>query len=478
MFLFFILSVIGIAIVLGVQSTDNIFSKFSANDTSSLQASMVSLVPYLIAEKNRSRQYTELALSLLCPVLTPCGVNATLPPNSGPMSIDQLPANPAWTFQCDQPQKVTGSFGTICMEETLNAATFAVQLASWNNSRGTLYFFAIVLTFFTLVLAYFVHRQKHPQAMSLNTSAPGAYPMSPPIAVHGSVLYEMFRVGWGISSFIIVFWIANLFTSYKQFADFYLSNTTGSLNAFWVDYDKKFIASVVCVGIYLCWPLVHFGIEVGLWAAFVIPWYLIRAMCKPGLETMRYDVPLDDQPGWVRLDMFFTEFNDIKRLGFSARAWELMTGTKEAFLNCCDTMGVPPGQLPPPAAPGAPTPWGASAPPPTGPPVAQTPVANRNLNTSVAQQSQDQFQMRTVPSTAASGNFQAQDSSFMQQSQVRASGTISEGEGDKKEKKEKKHKKDKSDKGTKEKKDKSDKKEKKSKEKKDKSSKEKGNDSD
>ena len=86
--------------------------------------------------------------------------------------------------------------------------------------------------------------------------------------------------------------------------------------------------------------------------------------------------------------------------------------------------------------------------------------------------------MRTVPSTAASGNFQAQDSSFMQQSQVRASGTISEGEGDKKEKKEKKHKKDKSDKGTKEKKDKSDKKEKKSKEKKDKSSKEKGNDSD
>ncbi len=475
------MTIIGIAIVIGVQSTDNIFAKFDAQDSASLQTSILKDIPYLLAGKNKSRLYTELALTMLCPVLQPCpGQNTSV--TQPPLSIDSLPADPAWTFACSVPQKVTGSFGTVCMEDTLNAATFTVQLASWNNSRGTLYFFAIVLTAFAMIMAYLVHRQKNPQMMPMNTSHSGAYPISPPISVYGTPFYEMFRVGWGITSFIIVFWIANLLTSYKQFGDFYLANTSGSLQSFWADYDKKFIASVVCVGIYLCWPLVHFGIEVGLWVAFILPWYLLRSMCKPGLENMRYDVPLESQPGWVRLDMFFTEFSDIKRLGFSARAWEFMTGTKDAFCNCCETgMPVQTQQLPP---------WGqntsntsfqqpqnpnqmqqASA-----PPVASTPIASRNAPPASTQHSHDQFQMRTVPPTVAnsSGSFQVQDS-FIASSAVRASGTISEGE-DKKEKKEKKHKKDKSDKGTKEKRDKSEKKEKKSK--KDKSSKERGHDSD
>ena len=328
---FSLMTVIGFAVVIGANSADNIFNAFSVSNTSALQAA---IAPYT----NQTFQ-----------------INRT--------TFAKAPSTIA----------LFGSFGNVVDSDSLNAAVLAVQLSNWNNFRGTLWFLAMMLTLFMLLLTCLVHRQRHPTNMIPPTDPNGQqfFPPSPQIQVPAA-MYEMFRVGWGVCSFIVMFWVGNAIVSYQAFVRYYLDNTTGPLNVFWVTYDKKFIPSVVCVTIYLCWPLAHFALEIALWFVGLIPWMMFRCMCKPGLENLRYpDLPIDDVPGYVRIDQFFTEANDLKRLGFTRQAWELMTQTKEPFFTC-DAFGGQqyPGQQMPgayPQPPPQPT-TTANRPPPMSPP--------------------------------------------------------------------------------------------------------------
>lgn len=318
MSLFFVLSVIGLAVVLGAHDRDNIFSTFGVENTRDLATAIEKYIPFQVnvtAKCNGTVSHT---------------ANTTVTP---------------WVPACTS-SVLFGSFGKYCLEDSLNAGTFAANLSHWNNFRGTLYFLAFVITLLFMCVVYAVHRQKHPQGGLMNTSGVGQY-NNAPILLFDTPLYEVFRCAWFVTGTVIFFWVANAMTSYWTFYRFYKNNTEGKLHDFWIAYHNKFVASVVCVTIYLSWPLLLLGAEIAVWIAFVIPWLGIRCMLKPGLEHVRPDVPLSEMPGWVRIDMFFTEAQQIRRLGFSNRLWEMVTGSKDAFcpsMDCCQMGAMAPQQ--------------------------------------------------------------------------------------------------------------------------------------
>ncbi|CUE69611.1 transmembrane protein, putative [Bodo saltans] len=479
--LFFILSVIGFAVVLGTKSPDNIFDKFSVSTTRQLDAAIVPLIPYRtsLAALCIANATTNTTPAPTATNTTLAPVNTTTVAPATTTTVAPTTASPSASVSGCTQKHIFGTFGTVCMEDTLYAGTMVANLSHWNNFRGTLYFLAFIITFFFMLVVYAVHRQKHPQGGFMNSSQVGQQlGVSPNINLFGTELYEVFRCVWFVSGLIVFFWVANAMTSYWNFIGFWKNNTEGALHDFWVAYDKKFVASVVCVTIYLAWPIFLIGLEIAIWIVFVIPYMAVRCMLKPGIENVRPDVPAADMPGWVRTDMFFTEIQQIRRLGFSTRLWEMVTGSKEAFcptMDCCQMQGFGGPQGGPPQQQ-----WGQQQPPAVAPSSPHRPVqpprpgqmgdSEMNRSTHAQPPTQQmpppppapQHHHHHTPQMASSGNFYPQP-----QESMPVSSTV-EVDGERKEKKEKKHKKDKSDsekkdKGTKEKKDKTGTKEKKEK---------------
>ena len=302
-----------------------------------------------------------------------------------------VPADPLWTQKCNTTTSLAGTFGKLCVEQSLTATAFYFQLYNWTVFRDTLYFIAMCGTVLTLILIYIFHRQRNPspfggganQSMMMQNGGMGANRSgmmgSPgggmnttmpqygnnnnnggftgmfteqPIQFAGTSFYTLFRFAWGCVSVIIFLWVATQMYSFWRVIGDYKDMTTNELHDFWVDYEKKFVGTVVCITIFLCWPLFHLGLELCLFIVGIIPWYAYRNMCKPGLENYRYtiDTPLDAIPGWVRIDMFFADFLQLQRLGFSVEMWKMLTGSHTPFFeSCCENTNAMLVVLPNPA---------------------------------------------------------------------------------------------------------------------------------
>ncbi|KAL7711073.1 hypothetical protein N2W54_002295 [Lotmaria passim] len=296
------------------------------------------------------------------------------------------PARYNMTHNCTH-RKLLGSFGVICMEDNLYANTFAVQLSSWTNARDTLWFLAMVYSGFTLIYAVLINVQRHPAAgttlgaggAALPTITPqeqeeftkmtpqqqqafiqdyqqrvaavqqqnpnANYPQPPGAGCCGSdsgiefydtPFYEFVRIAWFVSGLTAFVWTCNLFLSFWAFSDFYIHHTSGRLHTFWVDYARKMNGSLVMVTIFLAWPLCNFVLEVVLWLIGVLPWLVIRSTCKRGIEMYRPALPLSQLPMYIRADMYFMDFQDVKRLGFSRQAWMMLTGSDRPFFEGCE----------------------------------------------------------------------------------------------------------------------------------------------
>jgi hypothetical protein len=289
------------------------------------------------------------------------------------------------THNCTQ-RKLFGSFGVVCMEDNLYANTFAVQLSSWTNARDTLWFLAMVYSGLTLLYAVLVNVQRHPAAGTMGDGAaalpsitpqeqeefmkmtpqqqqqfmqeyqqrvaavqmqnPNAGLMQPPgagccgsdsgIEFYDTPFYEFVRIAWFVSGLTAFVWTCNLFVSFWAFSDFYITHTSGPLRAFWSDYAHKMNASLVMVTIFLAWPLFNFVLELVVWVVGVLPWLVIRSTCKRGVEMFRPALPLSQLPAYIRADMFFMDFQDVKRLGFSRQAWMMLTGSDRPFFESCE----------------------------------------------------------------------------------------------------------------------------------------------
>ncbi|CAD2222459.1 hypothetical protein AGDE_15226 [Angomonas deanei] len=72
----------------------------------------------------------------------------------------------------------------------------------------------------------------------------------------------------------------------------------------------------------------------------MLPWVLIRTCCKQGIGNYRPALPNSQLPCCIRSDMFFMDFNDLKRLGFSRQAWIILTGSDKPFIEACSDPAV------------------------------------------------------------------------------------------------------------------------------------------
>eukprot|EP00742_Colponemidia_sp_Colp-10_P013966 GILJ01015812.1.p1 GENE.GILJ01015812.1~~GILJ01015812.1.p1 ORF type:complete len:579 (-),score=93.82 GILJ01015812.1:316-2052(-) len=385
-FLSAILSIVGFAVVMATTSTDNIFKVYdNVENTIQLQESMMANIPYLMELRNLSDTRTDnltrteiinvTTIATATPTTTMVTTTTTPTTTTAPTSTSRINASntsttttvtpvarafnamagevigwdtttnhknvapdPVWTQACGSTKDLTGTWGSVCVQQSLNGATFYFHLHRWTVFRNTLYFIAMVGTVVVAALVFIIHRVKNPPFGGPQQVNQSQYQGDVPITFAGTNFYLVFRAGWMMVSFVIFLWVATVMYEYWFMISSYKDMTNGDLRAFFVDYDKKFVASVVCITIYLCWPLMHMVLEIGLFAAFIIPWYAFRTMCKPGLENVRYPVetPLDDIPGWVRIDMFFTDFMELKRLGFSVQLWHLLTGTYTEYFEFCN----------------------------------------------------------------------------------------------------------------------------------------------
>jgi hypothetical protein len=229
---------------------------------------------------------------------------------------------------CAEIKKMSGLFGgAICMEDTMDATAVLMNLSRWVNFRGTLYFLAMFGTIITCVLIVIVHRTKNPPNFNQNYQ-----PV--PVSFTGTPLYHVMRTAWFVSSFMVFFWIVTEMYQYWWFIGYYKSHSTGALHEFWDKFDKKFVTTVVFAGLYLCWPLCNLLLEIAFWMVLGPLWFLVRS-CQQGLETTRMpsETDLHDIPCWIRLDMFFCECQQFRRIGFSTKLWEIVTGTRTAWLE-------------------------------------------------------------------------------------------------------------------------------------------------
>lgn len=316
MVLMFLGSVVGLGVVLGDYKRDNIFKLFEVTNTAELEKA---IAPFI-------------------------------------QNINQSTCTHAMLF---------GSFGTVCLEGSLNANTFAVQMSLWNNARGALWCLAAFFTTVALIYALAIHVQRHPyglqadimspeKQMELLRMTPAQQQMyfyqlrqtmmqqgpgccgSSGIEVYDTPFYAFLRVAWGFSGITTFVWIATVLVSFYTFMDYYLEHTSGQLNKFWHDYTTKYISTLLVVGVYLTWPILCNLLELVVWLVGFLPWVGIRLCLKPGIERLRPSLPLSKLPGYIRADMFFMDFQDFKRLGFSRLQWMLLTESEKPFFDCCE----------------------------------------------------------------------------------------------------------------------------------------------
>eukprot|EP00796_Vickermania_ingenoplastis_P008470 gene8470-5946_t len=336
--IFFIMSIVGLGLILGNNKSDNLFNKFGVDNTDELQKKIESLITV----------------------------------TSG---------------SCEE-QYLFGSFGTVCMESTMNANTFAVQLSFWNNARGSLWCLAAFFSALALLFAIVIHVQRHPnplQSLIMTPEMQAEFMSMTPaqqqlftlqrqqqvlaqsagccggngIEVYDTPYYAFLRFAWGFVGITAFVWVATSLISFWSVIGFYISHSTGDLKNFFESYAVKYTATTITVFVYLCWPLLCLFLELVVWVVGFLPWLIIRTALKPGIERFRPSLPLSQIPGYIRCDMFFMDFQDIKRFGFSRLQWMLLTESERPFFDCFEdqtlvrdpaTMnamlcGLPPGML-------------------------------------------------------------------------------------------------------------------------------------
>lgn len=264
------------------------------------------------------------------------------------------------------------------MEENLYANTLVVQLNWWTNSRNTLWFLAMLYTAITLFYAFLIHRHRNPTTPAaalpvLSQERQAEFVKMPPvqqqafmaeyqqmvlaqqqqspqqqsgccgsrtIELYDTPLYEFVRIAWMVSGITAFVWTFNLFLSFWAFSGFYVTATTGPLQTFWTTYSTRQNATLIVVTVFLVWPLCSFVLEMIVFVVGFLPWLVIRNTCKSGVEGYRPSLPLAQLPGYIRADMFFMDFQDLKRLGFSRQAWIILTGEERPFFDACDDPAV------------------------------------------------------------------------------------------------------------------------------------------
>jgi hypothetical protein len=314
-----LLSIIAFGLVLGLKDSDDIFAAMNVkNGTTRALATAIS--PYLM-----------------------------------PLSQDA---------GCSKSYALTGSFGKLCVVDTVEAGVYVVNISQWVNFRATLYFLAMMGSLIICCLIFTVHRQRvgllggGTYGAPVQNPATGAYEQpqyftqSPPVTFYGTPLYHIFRTVWTFVGLVVFFWICTEMYSFWWFIGMYKDLSTGPLRQFWLDFQIKHIISIVFVFIYLCWPMCNLALEVVMWIIGLLPWCGYRVACAPTLTYTRPppEMELQDVPCCVRVDMFFVDCNQVKRCGFATKTWEMVTGSKTACLcECCTAlsmMGAAPGAPP------------------------------------------------------------------------------------------------------------------------------------
>lgn len=311
MLLFALGSAVGLGIVLGEQQTDNIFASLGVENNSELDKKIALMIKVKDSDLN---------------------------------------------ITCETA--LFGSFGSVCLNDCINSQFFLLLLSHLNVGRGALWCLALFFSFIALAIALIVHAQRHPRTNAFdspffqaeflqmspaqqalfvqqNFQPPGCCGSSG-VEVYDTPYYAFFRFAWGFTGIVAFIWGVMLLIPTFTIIPYFIDHTTEELQVFWQNYYRKFLGTIFAVIIYLAWPIMCLVLEALVWVVGIVPWAVIRMCLKPGIERFRPEMKLSELPGYIRADMFFMDFQDLKRFGFSRLQWNLLTDTYQPFFECWD----------------------------------------------------------------------------------------------------------------------------------------------
>ncbi|GET85790.1 hypothetical protein, conserved [Leishmania tarentolae] len=387
-----VLTIVGFVLIMVTKSQDNIFSTFGVQNATDLDTAMQPYIRWMnvnatTLSDGKATNSKGLSQESLSSRSVSAGETAadTTTEYAMESTVSQLkvsqPATFAQASRCTE-RRLFGSFGELCMENNMNANMFAVQLSAWNNARDTIWILAMVYSILTVLYAVLINVRRHAASANREGARGSAFVMPsitpqqqeefmkmspqqqqafiqefqqhvaavqpPPPAVgccgssdrgiefYETPFYEFVRFAWLFTGLTTFAWVCNLLFSLFSFSHFYINETTGLLNTFWTTYVRKMTITLIVVTVFLAWPLCNFVLEFVVMVALVLPWLVIRSTWKRGIEMYRPALPPSQLPAYIRADMFFMDFQDLKRLGFSRLAWIMLTDAETPFFDGCE----------------------------------------------------------------------------------------------------------------------------------------------
>lgn len=312
MIVFFLASIVGVSIVLGESRTDNVFAALNVSSMTELDAKIATMKTLNVSE------------------------------SEGECSTS-----------------IFGSFGKVCLYDSINSYVFVMLLSHLNVGRGALWCLAVFFSSLAVVFALVIHAQRNPRKNPFETPffqaeflqmTPAQQALflqqnmqqmqgccgSSGVSVYDTPYYAFFRFAWGFVGCVAFIWVVMLLIPFFVFVPYFIDHTTEDLHEFWESYYQKYLPTILCVGAYLAWPIICHVLEAVVWVVGIIPWFAIRTCLKPGIERFRPEMSLSELPGYIRADMFFMDLQDVKRFGFSRLQWALLTDTHTPFFDCCE----------------------------------------------------------------------------------------------------------------------------------------------
>jgi hypothetical protein len=220
---------------------------------------------------------------------------------------------------CHDERPLTGSpSGVVCVDGLLEADVMLANLARWRVFRSSLYFLAAGGSFVTLLAASIIDDKRGGCARRRHNG----------LWFYGTPLYYAFRMAWAAASVPTLLWIAGEMHQYWWIIDAYTQRTTGPLHDFWAAFEDRFGWKIVCLGVFLCWPIVHLLLEAVIAVVGFVPWVVWvdkfdPRMAAPGpyIDPAK---PHDEHSACIRAHLFFAEWRQLARFGFSEGQWELL----------------------------------------------------------------------------------------------------------------------------------------------------------
>jgi len=216
------------------------------------------------------------------------------------------------------PQGFTGSGGALCL--SWNAEEFIIHLSHWNNHRTALYVWNAIVSFLVLILM---------MRVKVARESMDAFPFG---ASTLKTIVDAVQFCMGV---LVLIWVGVEMYWFWLVMERYTTQTRGTLQVFWKDYERNWYFSMMAVLLSLCFGIILFFVKVIVFIIGYIPAKLclgMQGMTQPMMQPpqaggqMGYGNPMEQGQCMAGCGDFFDNYlMSLMACGFRGALWEYVS---------------------------------------------------------------------------------------------------------------------------------------------------------